>query len=65
MIVRARGEPLGQVPVSHMSGTITIHNARLHNLKNVELVISKNRLVVFTGLSGSGKTTLALETLHR
>ena len=48
-----------------MTDTITIHNARLHNLKNVNLSIPKNQLIVFTGLSGSGKSTLALDTLHR
>ncbi|HZY41467.1 MAG TPA: ABC-ATPase UvrA, partial [Anaerolineae bacterium] len=48
-----------------MFDTITIHNARLHNLKNVTLSIPKNQLVVFTGLSGSGKSTLALDTLNR
>ncbi|HSA99408.1 MAG TPA: excinuclease ABC subunit UvrA, partial [Anaerolineales bacterium] len=48
-----------------MHNQITIHNARLHNLKNVSLSIPKNQLVVFTGLSGSGKSTLAFDTLHK
>jgi excinuclease ABC subunit A len=48
-----------------MFDTITIKNARLHNLKNITLSIPKNQLVVITGLSGSGKSTLALDTLHR
>src|SRR5512139_2408781 len=48
-----------------MFETITIKNARLHNLKNITLSIPKNQLVVFTGLSGSGKSTLAIDTLHR
>jgi excinuclease ABC subunit A len=48
-----------------MFDTITIKNARLHNLKNVTLSIPKNQLVVFTGLSGSGKSTLAIDTLHK
>ena len=48
-----------------MFDTITIKNARLHNLKNVNLSIPKNQLVVFTGLSGSGKSTLAIDTLHK
>src|SRR5512136_2573311 len=47
-----------------MFDTITIKNARLHNLKNVTLSIPKNQLIVFTGLSGSGKSTLAIDTLH-
>ena len=45
--------------------TIEIKNARLHNLKNIDLSIPKNQLVVFTGLSGSGKSTLAFDILHK
>ncbi len=45
--------------------TITIRNARLHNLKNVSLDIPKDQLVVLTGLSGSGKSTLAFDILHK
>ena len=48
-----------------MNPTITIRNARLHNLKNVNLEIPKNKLVVITGLSGSGKSTLAFDILHK
>ena len=48
-----------------MNPTITIRNARLHNLKNVTLDIPKNQLVVLTGLSGSGKSTLAFDILHK
>ena len=48
-----------------MNPTITIRNARLHNLKNVTLEIPKNKLVVITGLSGSGKSTLAFDILHK
>ena len=48
-----------------MNPTITIRNARLHNLKNVTLEIPKNQLVVLTGLSGSGKSTLAFDLLHK
>jgi excinuclease ABC subunit A len=48
-----------------MNPTITIRNARLHNLKNITLDIPKNRLVVITGLSGSGKSTLAFDILHK
>ena len=42
---------------------ITIQGAREHNLKNVDLSIPRNRMVVFTGLSGSGKSSLAFDTL--
>ncbi len=48
-----------------MDSTITIRNARLHNLKNVTLEIPKNKLVVMTGLSGSGKSTLAFDILYK
>ncbi len=44
---------------------IKIKGARENNLKNVDLQLPKNKLIVFTGLSGSGKSTLALETLQR
>ena len=44
--------------------TIKITGAREHNLKNLNLEIPKNKLVVFTGLSGSGKSTLAFDTLY-
>jgi excinuclease ABC subunit A len=48
-----------------VSETIQIRGARLHNLKNINLSIPKNKLVVITGLSGSGKSTLAFDTLHK
>lgn len=47
-----------------MDEFIEIIGAREHNLKNINLKIPKNRLVVFTGLSGSGKSTLAFDTLY-
>jgi excinuclease ABC subunit A len=43
---------------------IHIKGARLHNLKNIELKIPRNQLVVITGVSGSGKSTLAFDTLY-
>jgi len=42
---------------------IYIYGAREHNLKNIDLVIPRNQLVVFTGLSGSGKSSLAFDTI--
>ena len=42
---------------------ISIKGARVHNLKNVDLTIPRDSLVVFTGLSGSGKSSLAFDTL--
>ncbi|HXN15275.1 MAG TPA: excinuclease ABC subunit UvrA, partial [Usitatibacter sp.] len=44
--------------------TIRIRGARTHNLRNVNLDIPRNRLVVITGLSGSGKSSLAFDTLY-
>jgi excinuclease ABC subunit A len=46
------------------SRTISIRGAREHNLKNVDLEIPRDRLVVFTGLSGSGKSSLAFDTIY-
>ena len=43
---------------------ISIHGARVHNLKNIDLDIPRNKLVVFTGKSGSGKSSLAFDTIH-
>src|SRR5947208_3327096 len=43
---------------------ITIRGAREHNLKNIDVAIPRDRLVVFTGLSGSGKSSLAFDTIY-
>ena len=42
---------------------IEVFGARVHNLKNIDLTIPRNKLVVFTGLSGSGKSSLAFDTI--
>ncbi len=47
-----------------MKDKITIKGARQHNLKNIDLEIPKNKLVVITGVSGSGKSSLAFDTLY-
>ena len=47
-----------------MTNSIKIFNACENNLKNINLEIPKNKLIVFTGLSGSGKSTLAFDTLY-
>jgi excinuclease ABC subunit A len=47
-----------------MAGAIVIKGARVHNLKNIDLEIPRDRLVVITGVSGSGKSSLAFDTLY-
>lgn len=46
------------------SKMINIKGARAHNLKNIDISIPKNKLVVLTGLSGSGKSSLAFDTIY-
>ena len=59
-VLRAKRQP----PAGSASRAITIRGAREHNLKNVDLEIPRDRLVVFTGLSGSGKSSLAFDTIY-
>ena len=44
--------------------TIDIHGARTHNLKNIDISLPREKLIVFTGLSGSGKSSLAFDTIY-
>ena len=46
------------------SQSITIHGARVHSLKNIDLSIPRDKLIVFTGPSGSGKSSLAFDTIY-
>lgn len=47
-----------------MEDNLEIYGARVHNLKNVDLAIPRNKFVVITGLSGSGKSSLAFDTIY-
>src|SRR5467141_3234378 len=46
------------------SSNIVVRGAREHNLRNVNLKLPKNKLIVFTGISGSGKSSLAFDTIY-
>jgi len=54
----------GRAKAARNTHTIAIRGAREHNLKNVDLDIPRDELVVFTGLSGSGKSSLAFDTIY-
>ncbi|HXW70863.1 MAG TPA: excinuclease ABC subunit UvrA [Methylocella sp.] len=58
-----KGSAAQEAPL-HESRVIRIRGAREHNLKNIDLTIPRDRLVVFTGLSGSGKSSLAFDTIY-
>ena len=65
---RETGQEKGQAGardrnVARDGRVIAIRGAREHNLKNIDVEIPRDRLVVFTGLSGSGKSSLAFDTL--
>ena len=47
-----------------MNDKIIVKGAKVHNLKNINIEIPRNKLVVVTGLSGSGKSSLAFDTLY-
>jgi excinuclease ABC subunit A len=52
------------IPVNSGSKNISVLGARVHNLKNIDVDIPRNRLTVITGLSGSGKSSLAFDTIY-
>ena len=52
------------VPAAQHNGYIEVIGARVHNLKNVDVRIPRNQLVVITGVSGSGKSSLAFDTIY-
>lgn len=62
VVKKQKNKPVDTVTVAEES--IEVFGAREHNLKNVDLTIPKNKLVVFTGVSGSGKSSLAFDTIY-
>ncbi len=56
--------PVTRMPTAHDRRVIAVKGAREHNLKNVDLEIPRDKLIVFTGLSGSGKSSLAFDTIY-
>ena len=57
-----------EAPVKHLDFTgyeyIEVYGAREHNLKDIDVLLPRNKLIVITGVSGSGKSSLAFDTLH-
>ena len=53
-----------EFPKNKMLNRITVHGARQHNLKNIDVEIPRNTFTVITGLSGSGKSSLAFDTIY-
>ncbi len=53
-----------EVPEIQHADAIEVYGAREHNLKNIDISIPKNKLVVITGISGSGKSSLAFDTIY-
>ncbi|MDQ6757812.1 MAG: excinuclease ABC subunit UvrA [Bacteroidota bacterium] len=53
-----------EIPDIHTQEFIEVFGARVHNLKNIDISIPKNKLVVITGISGSGKSSLAFDTIY-
>lgn len=63
-ILTSQGHIYGAGNLKNMDDIIVIKGAREHNLKNLDLELPKNKLIVFTGLSGSGKSSLAFDTIY-
>ena len=64
MVEHPFDEALDRVPWPTVGGSIRIRGAREHNLRNVDVELPRDKLIVFTGLSGSGKSSLAFDTIY-
>ena len=58
------GAPPAEAQGSKKLTTIIVRGARVHNLKNINIELPRNKLVVVTGVSGSGKSSLAFDTIY-
>ena len=61
-MAKVKMQDVGFQPIAEES--IDVFGAREHNLKNIDISIPKNKLVVITGISGSGKSSLAFDTIY-
>jgi excinuclease ABC subunit A len=63
---RTRKDPeaASSVPAAPSSSSIQVRGARVHNLRNIDVDLPRDRLVVLTGVSGSGKSSLAFDTIY-
>jgi excinuclease ABC subunit A len=60
----AKSKKPENIPAVQEQESIEVYGARVHNLKNIDISIPKNKLVVITGISGSGKSSLAFDTIY-
>src|ERR1700730_5944224 len=62
--IETRPGKTGKIQAAEKKDVILIKGARVHNLKNITVEITRNKLVVVTGVSGSGKSSLTIDTLY-
>lgn len=64
MTSKGINNPITETHSENSQDNLEVYGARVHNLKNIDVVIPRNQLVVITGLSGSGKSSLAFDTIY-